>query len=110
MCVGAGNRVGSQRQWGGTYFCVGITELDGVEQNGVWVRTECPLTDSQCTFLHCYISAFILYVNAYSMLLPPFSDDTYTEDILETVSSQQWQNVGEILPAANFETGEGIPA
>ena len=27
-----------------------------------------------------------------------------------TVSSQQWQNAGEIPPAANFETGEGIPA
>lgn len=51
--------------------------------------------------------------NAYSMLLTSFlSQATRTLRIFlsHTVSSQQWQNVGEIPPAANFETGEGIPA
>jgi len=51
--------------------------------------------------------------NAYSMLHTSFlSQATRTLRIFlsHTVSSQQWQNVGEIPPAANFETGEGIPA
>lgn len=41
-----------------------------------------------------------------------FSQTTRTLRIFlsHTVSSQQWQNAGDIPPAANFETGEGIPA
>jgi SWI/SNF-related matrix-associated actin-dependent regulator of chromatin subfamily D len=62
-------------------------------------------------FVIC-IPTFILYGNVYSMLLLFLSQTTRTLRIFlsHTVSSQQWQNPGEIPPVANFETGEGIPA
>jgi len=40
----------------------------------------------------------------------PSTTRTLRVFLSHTVSGQQWQNAGEITPAANFETGEGIPA
>ena len=62
-------------------------------------------------FIVIYISTFISYGNTYPCYFFP-SQATRTLRIFlsHTVSSQQWQNPGEIPPAANFETGEGIPA
>ena len=59
-------------------------------------------------FIVTYIPTYILYGNVYPMLLPSQATRTLRIFLSHIVSSQQWQNAGEIPPAANFETGEGI--
>ena len=64
-------------------------------------------------FIVIYIPIFFYFCTGILIPLTSFlSQTTRTLRIFlsHTVSSQQWQNVGEIPPAANFETGEGIPA